>query len=225
MDRLRVLSVFLFLKPKCLHVLALPLSFLTTINSSSSRAAIFVRARDTHSSASWVGSGIPVHLDPYRYAVPRQPVSVHALGITAAYRQPECLTPSPLLDKPASRCNHRPPCWHGGEASAPRQDRLVGLVVKAFASRAGDPEFESRWRRDFFGVESYQWLKKLALQWLPCQAPGDIGSGLRLIGPVSVYCDWVRQNVGSATSISVWQHVEIVWTDPSLRYTRLLLGR
>ena len=34
--------------------------------------------------------------------------------------------------------------------------RLVGLVVKASASRAEDPGFESRWRRDFFGVESYQ---------------------------------------------------------------------
>ena len=34
--------------------------------------------------------------------------------------------------------------------------RLVGLVVKASTSRAEDPEFESRLRRDFFGVESYQ---------------------------------------------------------------------
>ena len=35
-------------------------------------------------------------------------------------------------------------------------DRLVGLVVKASASRAEGPGFESRLRRDFFGVESYQ---------------------------------------------------------------------
>ena len=34
--------------------------------------------------------------------------------------------------------------------------RLVGLVVKASTSRAEGPGFESRWRRDFFGVESYQ---------------------------------------------------------------------
>ena len=34
--------------------------------------------------------------------------------------------------------------------------RLVGLVVKATASRAEDPGFESRLRRDFPGVESYQ---------------------------------------------------------------------
>ena len=34
--------------------------------------------------------------------------------------------------------------------------RLVGLVVKESASRAEGPGFESRLRRDFFGVESYQ---------------------------------------------------------------------
>ena len=34
--------------------------------------------------------------------------------------------------------------------------RLVGLVVKASTSRAEGPGFESRLRRDFFGVESYQ---------------------------------------------------------------------
>ena len=33
---------------------------------------------------------------------------------------------------------------------------LVGLVVKASASRTEDPGFESRLRRDFSGVESYQ---------------------------------------------------------------------
>ena len=70
-----------------------------------------------------------------------------------------------------------PPRWPSGKASA---------------SRAEDPGFESRLRRDFSEVESYQWLKKLALHWLPCQAPGVIGSALGLVGPVSVYCDWVR---------------------------------
>ena len=42
----------------------------------------------------------------------------------------------------------------------------------------------------------------MALQWLPCQAPGVIGSVPGLVGPVSVYRDWVRWRVGSATSIS-----------------------
>ena len=46
----------------------------------------------------------------------------------------------------------------GGDpvSQSPSRDRLVGLVVKASASRAGGPGFESRLRRDFFGVESYQ---------------------------------------------------------------------
>ena len=39
---------------------------------------------------------------------------------------------------------HIPPCWPSGKASA---------------SWAKDPGFESHLRRDFFGVESYQWLK------------------------------------------------------------------
>ena len=33
---------------------------------------------------------------------------------------------------------------------------LLGLVVYASVSRAEDPGFESRLRRDFSGVESYQ---------------------------------------------------------------------
>ena len=37
--------------------------------------------------------------------------------------------------------------------------------------------------------------QKLALQWLPCQTPGIIGSALGLVDPVSVYCDWVRWKV------------------------------
>ena len=72
-------------------------------------------------------------------------------------------------------------------------NRLVDLVVKASASRGADPGFESRFLcGDFFRVESYQSLKKMALQWLPCQAPDGIGSALGLVGPVLVCCDWVR---------------------------------
>ena len=70
--------------------------------------------------------------------------------------------------------------------------RLVGLVVKASASRAEDPGFESCLHRDFFRGRVIPVTQKLALQWLPCQEPGVIGSVLGLVGPVSVYCDWVR---------------------------------
>ena len=45
-------------------------------------------------------------------------------------------------------------------------DRLVGLVVKASASGAEDPGFESRLRRDFPG-RVIPVTQKLALQWLP----------------------------------------------------------
>ena len=39
--------------------------------------------------------------------------------------------------------------WHYG-VSAKTGDHLVGLVVKASASRAEDPWFEFRWRQNFF---------------------------------------------------------------------------
>ena len=71
--------------------------------------------------------------------------------------------------------------------------RLVGPVVKAPVSRAEDPGFESRLRRDFSRARVIPVTSKLALQWpLPCQAPGGIGSVLGLVGPVSVYCDRLR---------------------------------
>ena len=76
-------------------------------------------------------------------------------------------------------------------------ERLVGLVVKAPASTATYPGLDPRLRRDFSGSSHTNDLK-LAFQWLPCQAPGVIGSVLGLVGPVSVNCDWVRRRVGSA---------------------------
>ena len=69
--------------------------------------------------------------------------------------------------------------------------RSVGLVVKASTSGVEDPGFESCLRWDFSG-SSHTSDFKLALQWPPCQAPGIIGSSLGLVGPVSIYCDWMR---------------------------------
>ena len=71
------------------------------------------------------------------------------------------------------------------------KDSLAGLVVKAFALGVDDPGFKSRLQWDFSGLSHTSDLK-LALQWLPCQAPGIIGSVLGLVNLVSVYCDWVR---------------------------------
>ena len=42
-------------------------------------------------------------------------------------------------------------------AGKAEETRLVGLVVRRpIGGKVEDPGFESRWRRDFFGVESYQ---------------------------------------------------------------------
>ena len=92
---------------------------------------------------------------------------------------------------------------------SPLPDRLVGLVVKASASRVKDLEFDSRLQPDFFRGRVIPVTSKLALQWLPCQAPGVLGSVLGLVGPVSVYCDWVRWKVRSATPVYVWQDVKL----------------
>ena len=65
------------------------------------------------------------------------------------------------------------------------------LVVMASASGAEDPGFESRLRWDFSGSSHTSDLK-IGTPVTTCQAPGIIGSALGLVGPVSVYCDWVR---------------------------------
>ena len=67
-------------------------------------------------------------------------------------------------------------------------DRLAGLVVKASASGAEDPGFESCLRGNF-SRSSHTSDVKIAT---PLAAPGIIGSALGLAGPVSVYCDWMR---------------------------------
>ena len=89
-------------------------------------------------------------------------------------------------------------------------DRLVGLVVKASASRVEEvPGLESHLRQDFSRVESYQWLQNWHSSGYPARVPGVIGSVLGLVGPVPVYCDWVRCKVWSANSVSVWQHMQL----------------
>ena len=104
-------------------------------------------------------------------------------------------------------------------------DRLVGLVVKASASKAEDPEFESRLCRDFFTGSSHT-------------------SDLKIGTPVATLPGAWRYRVSTGTgwpSVSIlWLgEVEclicnfylsvaarkIVWADPSLRYTSVLLGR
>ena len=62
-------------------------------------------------------------------------------------------------------------------------------------------------------------------QWPSCQGPAIIiGSVQELVGPLSVDCGWVTENVWSAISISVAAHI-IVQAGSSLRYTSKLLAR
>ena len=84
-------------------------------------------------------------------------------------------------------------------------------------SRAKDPRFESHLRLDFSGLSHTSDLKiGTPVATLPCQVPGVIRSVLGLVGPVLVYCDWVRWTVWSATSISVLQHVKLSRSVPEI---------
>ena len=78
------------------------------------------------------------------------------------------------------------------------------LAVKASAMRAEDPEFKSCLHHGNFSGSSRTSDLKIG-SWVP----GVIWSAQTLVGSVSVYCDWVRWKVGSATSISVWQPVNL----------------
>ena len=96
-----------------------------------------------------------------------------------------------LYHRTASLCLGRPPRWPSG----------YGVRLESGRSQSSNPACD--W---IFPGSSHTSDLKIGTQWLPCQAPGGIGSMLGLVGPVSVYCDWVRWKFGSATSISVWQH-------------------
>ena len=86
--------------------------------------------------------------------------------------------------------------------------RIVGLVVKASASRAENPGFESRLRRDFSGSSHTSDLKiGTPVATLPSAWRYRVSAGTGWPG-VSIL--WVRWKVWSTTSISVWQHVKIV---------------
>ena len=103
-------------------------------------------------------------------------------------------------------------------------DRLVGLVVKASASRAEDPDFEPRWRRDFSGSSHTSDLNTGtpvatlpgAWRYRVSAGTGRPGVSMLWLGEVeSLICSFYL-SVAACT---------IVRADPSLRYTSLLLGR
>ena len=96
-------------------------------------------------------------------------------------------------------------------------DHLVGLVVKASASRADDPGFESCLLWDFSRVEPYQWLK---IGTPVATLPGTCGTGWP---GVSILWLDEMENLVCNFYLSVTAR-KIVWADPSLRYTSMLLG-
>ena len=91
-------------------------------------------------------------------------------------------------------CEDKPPRWPGGWG-AHLKSRRSGVRIPLAPG--------------FFRGRVIPVTYKLALQWLPCQAPGITVSVLGLVGLVSVYCDWVRWKVWSVTPISVWQHLQL----------------
>ena len=76
----------------------------------------------------------------------------------------------------------QPPPWSSGKGpQGPPQDRQSWV------------RFSLSPRIFFSGSSHISYLKIwYALNWLPWVAPEVIGSKLRLVDPVSVYCDWVR---------------------------------
>ena len=69
---------------------------------------------------------------------------------------------------------------------------LVDIFVKASASRAENLGFDSCLRCGNFSGSSHTSDFKIGTPVATCQAPSAIGPALGLVGPVSVYCDWVR---------------------------------
>ena len=95
--------------------------------------------------------------------------------------------------------------WGGGSIPGPplSEPRLRQILSQAGFARVGSYQCSKlalQWlpcqapgiATGFFRGRVIPVTSKLALQWLPCQAPGVVGSVLGLDGPVSVYCDWLR---------------------------------
>ena len=69
--------------------------------------------------------------------------------------------------------------------------RLVGLVVRRPPPDRKIPGSNPACAGIFSGSSHTSDLK-IGIPVATCKAPGVIGSALGLVGPVSVYCDWVR---------------------------------
>ena len=113
-----------------------------------------------YQTTKYVPQRWPLHKSCERrcVALPRRP---HSTAASRSWRRRLELSPELQTLEPATaeKKRERYHCLAPECGVAHLVYRLVGLVVKASASRAEDPGFESRLRRDLIGVESYQWLK------------------------------------------------------------------
>ena len=104
------------------------------------------------------------------------------------------------------------------------RDRLVGLVVKASASRAEDPGFESRLRRDCSGSSHTSDLNiGTPVATLPGAWRYRVSAGTGRPGVSTLWLGGMESWICNLY-LSVAAR-KIVWADPSLRYTSMLLGR
>ena len=95
-------------------------------------------------------------------------------------------------------------------------DRLVGLVVKASALGAEDPEFESRLRLDISsGLKTGTPVATLTGTWHYRVGTGRCGESLLWLGEVE---SWICNFYLSVAAR------KLVWADPSQSYTSMLLG-
>ena len=83
---------------------------------------------------------------------------------------------------------------------------LSGLSGYTIHLESGKPGFDFH-----FSMETFlDWVipvsSECVLQWLPCQASGDIGSVVGLVDPLSVYYGWGWE---FDLQLSVWQHIKL----------------
>ena len=101
--------------------------------------------------------------------------------------------------------------------------RLAGLVVKASTPGTEDPGFESRLRRDFSGSSHTSDFKiGIPVDTLPGAWYYRVSAGTGWPG-VSILWLGEMESLVSKVYLSVAAH-NIVWADPYLRYTSMLLG-
>ena len=105
-------------------------------------------------------------------------------------RSEETVKKKKKISNYASQCDHYYYCYY--EHYYHLQYRSSGLAVRCPLQerQTRDPVPFSLW--GFSGHSCTADLVTLLLYWLPCQAPGDKRLALGLVGPVSVYCEWVR---------------------------------